>query len=96
MSSLTLKNVPDLLLEALRQCAEEDRRSLTQEILYLLEQAVLERRRPRQDEYLSVADVQRQCDDWLRVAGRWKSDRSAAEEIAEIYASRTPGRDVEL
>jgi plasmid stability protein len=95
MSSLTLKNIPESLLEALRQHAEEDRRSLTQEVLYLLEQAVREKREPLR-EYLSVAEISKQCDEWLRIAGTWDSARPIAEEIEEIYASRTSGRNVEL
>ena len=40
MAALTLKNIPEELLEKLRLLAERDRRSLTQEILYILEHAV--------------------------------------------------------
>lgn len=41
MASITFKNVPDDLLESLRLRAERNRRSLTKEVLYLLEQGVL-------------------------------------------------------
>lgn len=40
MASLTLKNIPDELLEKLRVLAERERRSITQQVLYMLEQAV--------------------------------------------------------
>ena len=40
MASLTLKNIPDELLEKLRVLAERKRRSITQQVLYMLEQAV--------------------------------------------------------
>ncbi len=95
MPSLTLKNIPPPLLETLRQRADEDRRSLTQEVLYLLEQALREKQSPWR-EYLSEAEIGRQCDAWLQLAGGWQSDRPVADEVAEIYAARTPGRDVEL
>lgn len=36
MVSLSLKNVPDDLMQDLRQAAVDDRRSLNQEVLYLL------------------------------------------------------------
>ena len=42
MASLTLKNIPDELLQRLRARAERERRSLTGEILHLLETAVPE------------------------------------------------------
>lgn len=40
MASLTLKNIPDELLEKLRVLAERERRSITQQVLYMLEQSV--------------------------------------------------------
>lgn len=40
LASLTLKNIPDELLEKLRVLAERERRSITQQVLYMLEQAV--------------------------------------------------------
>ncbi len=40
MASLTLKNLPDALLRDLRKAAEKDRRSLTQEIIHLLDAAL--------------------------------------------------------
>jgi plasmid stability protein len=36
MPSLTLENVPNELLKALRVSAERDRRSLTQQVIHLL------------------------------------------------------------
>src|SRR3990170_3584107 len=40
MASLTLKNLPDDLLDALRDAAKNHRRSLTQETIYLLALAI--------------------------------------------------------
>lgn len=40
MASITLKNVPEGLRERLRRRALKNRRSLNQEVLYCLEQAV--------------------------------------------------------
>ena len=37
MASLTIKNIPDDLLERLRAKAASDRRSLTKEVVHLLE-----------------------------------------------------------
>ena len=38
MPSLTLKNIPEDLLESLREIAKRERRSLNSQLLYLLEQ----------------------------------------------------------
>lgn len=40
MASLTIKSVPDNLLDHLRKSAERHRRSLNSEVLYLLERSV--------------------------------------------------------
>jgi plasmid stability protein len=40
MASLTLKNVPEDLFAVLRQAAEQDRRSINQEVFYLLSSAL--------------------------------------------------------
>lgn len=92
MASLTLKNIPDPLLERLRERAESDRRSLTQEILFLLEEA-LQRAGGRAR---AETEAQAQADAWARLAGRWRSDRDKDAEIDEILGSRTRGREVKL
>lgn len=52
MSTLTLKQVPEALLERLRAEAQRQRRSANQQALYLLEQA-LDRSRPSFGEALT-------------------------------------------
>ena len=69
------------LLERLRQRAKEDRRSLTQQVIYLVERAL-------QDELLSPAA---QAKRWNQM-NRWRSRRKAKDETAEIYKARTRGR----
>ncbi len=92
MPSLTIKNIPDPLLERLRFRASRDRRSINQEVLYLLERALM----APDDTYPTYAEAQAQARTWSRLAGRWVSDRPAEEEIREIYAARTGGREVDL
>lgn len=92
MASLTLKNIPEPVLERLRERAALDRRSLTQEILFLLEEALA---RPARGATLEEA-ARTQAGAWSALAGRWRSDRAPAEEVGEILAGRTRGRDVDL
>lgn len=92
MASLTLKNIPDPLLERLRERAESDRRSLTQEILFLLEEALRNGSGRAREETQAEA----QADAWARLAGQWRSERDEDEEIEGILGSRTRGREVEL
>lgn len=91
MASLTLKNLPDALLRDLRKAAEKDRRSLTQEIIYLLVAALRGRvQRPARP----AADVDAQLAAWRKLAGKWESDVDRATEAERLIKGRTSGRQV--
>ena len=90
MASLTLKNLPDELLRALREAAERDRRSLTQEILHLLDVALRARPSDR------AAGVEAQVAAWRGLAGKWESDVDQAVETEQIINRRTQGREVDF
>jgi plasmid stability protein len=93
MASLTLKNLPDDLLRALREVADKDRRSLTREIIHLLESALrghVERPVPRS----SGADAQVVA--WRKLAGKWESDVDRETEAERLMKRRTSGRKVEF
>lgn len=90
MASLTLKNVPEDVLDGLREAAEEDRRSLNQQVVVLLDEAL---RRRRERISLGVANQVRQ---WESLAGAWRSDVSGVAERRAVYKRRTKGRKVKL
>lgn len=92
MASLTLKNLPDELLRALRKAADRDRRSVTQEIIHLLESALGrgDRAAPRSP------DVDAQLAAWRKLAGKWESDTDLATETRRLTERRTSGREVDF
>ncbi len=93
MASLTLKDLPDDLLRALRKAADRDRRSVTQEIIHLLESALwgrAERRAPRSP------DANTQLVAWRKLAGKWESDVDRATEAERLLERRTPGREADF
>ncbi len=92
MASLTLKNLPDDLLRALRKAADKDRRSVTQEIIHLLESALgrAARSPPRS------ADAGAQLAAWRKLAGKWESDVDRSTEARRLMERRTPGREVDF
>lgn len=93
MASLTLKNIPESLLERLRGLAREERRSLSQQALHLIEGGLP----PRVDEAAAATpEVLAQVKRWRALAGRWQSSMSLEEEVASIHAARTPGRAADL
>jgi plasmid stability protein len=95
MASLTLKNLSDEFLQSLRDAAERDRRSLTQEMVYLLE-AALGRRETPTPRRPARLDAEAQVAAWRKLAGKWESDLDSAAESERIIEARTPGREVDL
>ncbi len=91
MASITLEGMSDELLAELREAAERERRSLTQEIIHLLEEAL--RDGPKR---VDRPNVEAQVAAWRELAGKWESDVDAATEAARIQGARTPGREVDL
>jgi plasmid stability protein len=92
MASLTLKNLPDDLLRALRHAAERDRRSLTQEIIHLLDVALRGAEHPAG----GSPDVEAQVAAWRKLVGKWESGLDSATEAEHIIERRTEGREVGL
>lgn len=93
MASMTLKNVPDELLRALRDAAEGDRRSLNQEIMHLLASALGVRfEKPA----ARAPEVEAQVAAWRKLAGEWDSDVQPAAEVEQLTQRRSPGRKVDL
>ncbi len=93
MASLTLKNLPDALLRALRRAAQRDHRSLTREIIHRLESSL--RGRPAYPT-LRASDASAQVAAWRRLAGKWESDADRASEARHLMERRTSGREVDL
>jgi len=95
MSSITIKDVPDRLLERLRRRAQADKRSMNREAIHLLDLALA-----NQSVDQGVGGKSREIEDqilaWRRLAGQWDSDLDTAAEIEQIYAARTLGRRVDL
>ena len=95
MPSITIKNIPEQLLERLRQRATDDQRSMNREVIHLLNTSLA--REPADDGAVRLARaVDAQVKAWARLAGRWESNVDAATEIEQIYAARTGARHVEL
>lgn len=96
MSSLTLKDLPDDLLERLRERARQQRRSLNREAIMLLEQALAPEASAMP---ASIIETERdaQLVAWERLGGRWPGGDAALDAmVSDIYDARTEGREVDL
>jgi plasmid stability protein len=95
MACITVRSIPDEIMERLRALAAVERRSLNGEILMLIE-AGLERETtetPRRTKAVSSA-VQTRL--WEDLCGRWSDKRGWEEISADILSHRTIGRKVAL
>jgi plasmid stability protein len=78
MANLQVKGLDDRLYKALRARAELDNRSMSQEIVTIVE------------EFLSrgMGDPGKATEAFLEIAGTWEDERPAEEIAAEIRKSR--------
>ena len=67
---------------------------MNKEIIRLLDPSLSVDRAHPMEYRRTLADVQAQA--WSRLGGRWISDVSVEEEIADIHAARSGGREIEL
>ena len=89
MSSITITDVSQELLARLRAAAARDHRSLNQEALELLEGGLASRE-------VDEDRVRSQVAAWRALAGEWVSVQTFEDEVSELYAGRTEGRDTSL
>jgi hypothetical protein len=78
MANLQVRDIDDRLYESLRERASREKRSISQEVILILEK------------YLSrpnAYDVN-PTDEFLLLAGAWSDDRSADEIISDIRGNR--------
>ncbi|MBN2657853.1 MAG: antitoxin [Spirochaetales bacterium] len=78
MANLQVKDIDDKLYASLKELAAGDKRSLSQEVVYILEK------------YLSSPESFRSnpTHEFLSLAGSWDDERKAEEMVAEIKRSR--------
>jgi plasmid stability protein len=95
MASLTVRNIPDAILEKLKALSSLDRRSLNNEVLIILERGTGEEVRERMRNAKRLSKVT-QLEIWKNLLGTWEDARSAREIIDDIRNHRTIGRDVRL
>ena len=95
MPNITVRNIPDELLNKLRMLSVLEKRSLNSEILMVLEKGLAK-------ESKSVTNLKNflsndtQIKLWENLCGKWKDSRSTVEIINDIIDSRSEGRRVDL
>ena len=96
MANVTIRNTPDSILDQIKTLSAIERRSMNNEILVLLEEAVRSYQTSSDRPNGYGMSPQAQFEAWERLIGKWEDERSAQEIIADIYSKRSPGRSVDL
>ena len=95
MKNITVRNIPDELLDKLRTLSTLGKRSLNSEILMVLEKGLNE-----ESEYATNLknhlSKDTQIKIWQNLCGKWKDSRSTVEIINDVIDSRSEGRRVDL
>jgi len=95
MKSITLRNIPDELLDRLRTLSIIEKRSLNNEILIVLEKG-LKRESENKTNFKDHLTRDTQIKIWQNLCGQWKDNRSTDEIIRDIIGSRSEGRSIDL
>ena len=78
MANLQVRDMDDQLYESLRQLANNEKRSISQEVIYILEQFISNPLFARKNP----------TDEFLKFSGSWEDDRTADEIIVDIKNGR--------
>ena len=79
MANMQVRDIDEKLYESLRVRASQERRSISQEVVHILEK------------YLSLPrafDIN-PTDEFLKLSGSWEDDRSAEDIVKSIRSERT-------
>jgi plasmid stability protein len=96
MAHITVRNIPESILEQIKTLSQLERRSMNSEILVLLETALRVYRRAGGTESSYQISTDTQTEVWERLSGEWDDERSTEVIIDDIYSNRTAGRSIDL
>ncbi len=78
MANLQVRDIDERLYEALRERAAQERRSISQEVILILERHLSE----------PISSSSNPTDEFLQLAGAWHDDRAAAEIVQDLRDAR--------
>ena len=96
MANLTVRDIPDDVLEKLRLLSKTERRSLNSELLHVLEAGLGYVVNRRDTSEIDVVSRETQLLIWGELSGQWQDDVPFEETVSTIYEGRTEGREVSL
>ncbi|MFW6137914.1 MAG: FitA-like ribbon-helix-helix domain-containing protein [Spirochaetota bacterium] len=95
MANITVRNIPDEILEKIKKLSSIEKRSLNKELLVIIEKGthweITEMHTSKKTIPKSI-----QVHLWKNLSEKWDDERSTDEIIKDIYNGRTYGREISL
>ena len=82
MAILQVRDIDDRIYENLKRISGENRRSISQEVIHIIESYLSEPHKSRKNS----------TEEFLKLAGSWGDEREAQQIISEIRSSRTTNK----
>ena len=95
MSNITVRNIPEKIINRIKTLSTRERRSLNNQILIVLE-AGLEKEFENASRSETNINMETQLSIWEKLCGQWDDDRTACEINEDIIKHRSEGRSVRL
>jgi hypothetical protein len=96
MASLTLRDIPDEVMDTIKVLSKRERRSLNKEFIVVVERGVRSLEDAGRMGSRNYIPRNLQDDLWKDLCGKWEDTRSTNEIVADIRDQRTLGREVSL
>ena len=96
MPSLTIRDIPNEVMDKIKILSKKERRSINSEILMIIENGLMSHNDQNTSSSSHVISKETQLSIWENISGKWEDDRKTEDIINNIYESRSKGRDVEL
>ena len=96
MPNLTIRDIPDEILDKIKILSKAERRSINSEILLIIEKGLKNYANNIIVDNPHMISKETQLEIWSNLSGKWEDDRKTEDIIDDIYSKRTKGRDIEL
>jgi len=96
MTSLTVRNIPDDVIDKIKTLAVAERRSINNEMVLLIEKGLENHIKISASKDEKMVSKETQLYVWKDISKNWIDNRSSKEMIKDIYSTRSIGRDIEL
>ena len=95
MPNITIRNIPEEIMQKIRRLSKIDKRSINNEILLLFEKTLDNKILLKNDSHNFISNTT-QINMWQRLCGKWKDSRTTRKIIKDIISKRSEGRKIKI